>query len=710
MQYLAHKSEDGQRVQTIEEHLSGTASRCAAFAQAFGAGEEGRYAGSIHDLGKCSAEFQKRLNGDPHRPDHSTYGACVAFNRGRLPTALAVAGHHGGLPDLGNPQDLPNDPSLFGRLRRELPACFPPACPEPPAGGPPERIESQYQAAFFTRMLFSCLVDADFLDTEAFMLDGAVERGGYDTLDTLCRRLDAYTAKWENPTDALNRKRTEILHACTEKARSGRGLYTLTVPTGGGKTIASLSFALHHALENGLPRVIYVIPYTSIIEQNAEVFERILGAENVVQHHANVDWPEDAEEDLENPAMRRKQLAAENWDAPLIVTTAVQFFESLYANRSSRCRKLHNIANSVVIFDEVQMLPTGYLKPCTAAIAELVRRYNTTAVLCTATQPALEPLFREYLRTGGIEELCPRAADPCFDRYRLRAAGELTQETLAQRLNAEHQVLCVVNTRAQAVRLFEQLEPEGSFHLSTLMTPVHRKAVLDEIRIRLKEGKTCRVVSTSLIEAGVDVDFPAVYREEAGLDSILQAAGRCNREGKRDHAESVVWWFRLPEKTPPLFSVPVGVLRETALSFADLTCPEAIHAYFSGLLGVRAGGLDKAGVMQLHKAGKNGCRLPFREIADAVKLIDDRTTPVLIPIGGGADCLEQLRSGALSRALLRKAGRYSVSIYEQHLMRLTETGSVIRLADGLYALADTALYSDKTGLSLQADPGRLLFV
>ena len=347
--YLAHISEDGRK-QTVEEHLNGTAELCAQFAAVFGAEEQGRLIGLAHDIGKNSAEFQQRLCGGK-AVDHSTAGALECAKIGADWAAFCVAGHHGGLLDGGNKLDQAGEATLWGRLKKGMEGSIPkysrghslPTLSQPQMWGHDALTDS-----FLIHMLYSCLVDADYLDTEFFMKDGNVERGKYDSLPVLLKRLEKYIEPWWEPTKELNQWRCEILKACLDGGDKSRGLYTLTVPTGGGKTVASLAFGLSHAVQHGMERVIYVIPYTSIIEQNADVFRSILGKENVVEHHSGVQY--DPENDIDRDGYRQV-LASENWDAPIIVTTAVQFFESLYANRPSKCRKLHNIANSVIIFD-----------------------------------------------------------------------------------------------------------------------------------------------------------------------------------------------------------------------------------------------------------------------------------------------------------------------------------------------------------------------
>lgn len=450
-----------------------------------------------------------------------------------------------------------------------------------------------------TRMLFSCLVDADFLDTEQ-ALQGEKPRGGYANVKELLARLVRSVEPWlKEPKTALCARRNEILSRCLKGGDDARGLYTLTVPTGGGKTVASLAFALSHAVAQGMERVIYVIPYTSIIEQTANTFAERIGRENVLEHHSQAELGKD-EEDADDVETQRRRLACENWDAPVIVTTAVQFFESLYATRTSRCRKLHNMARSVIVFDEAQTLPMPMLKPCVFAVAELVRHYGATAVLCTATQPALGKLFAAYAPEYPMREIAPDP-DGLFDFFRrvtFRQEGQLTDAEVAQRLTEDERVLCVVNSRKRARAIYQMLPEEGRYHLSTLMTAQDREQTLKLVRQRLKNEETCRVVSTSLIEAGVDVDFPAVWREKAGLDSILQAAGRCNREGENALADSVVHIFSGEGNIPAEVKRRISPLEYVVANYADINTREAIAAYFGRLLWATGdAALDVEGVL-----------------------------------------------------------------------------------------------------------------
>lgn len=706
---LAHLSSDGHRIQTVQEHLEGTAKLAADFARPFGGESQACLAGLLHDIGKYSDDFQRRLAGGP-KVDHSTAGAKVAFSLHQPEVAFAVAGHHGGLPDGGGKRDTPETPTLFGRRKKEVPPCedWRSEVTLPDAHRPPLPKDG-FSTSFYIRMLYSCLVDADYLDTEAFMNGTTSGRGGGEPMDVLLQRLRDYVAPWWNPTSELNQKRCEILQRCFEQGRTAPpGLFTLTVPTGGGKTVSSLAFALTHAVAYQKRRVIYVIPYTSIIDQTASVFTRILGEENVLEHHSGSEATmKDRDTD---GAPSSKVLATENWDAPVIVTTAVQFFESLFANRSSRCRKLHNLADSVVIFDEAQTLPVAYLRPCVAAIGQLVRHYGVTAMLCTATQPALGPLFDELAPGLSLREIMedPAKLYTFFRRTTLRQAGEVTEEDLAGQLSATGQALCVVNSRATAQRLFGMLPREGCYCLTTLLCPADRKRLLAEIRARLQGGAPCRVVATSLIEAGVDLDFPAVWREEAGLDSVLQAAGRCNREGKRPADQSTVTVFRLAGQTVPnIILSSTEAARSVFHDFADPAEPDAIHAYFSLFLTLKGQEeLDRKGILPGFARDMEGRIFPFATAAERFKLIESPAVTVYLALPENETLIEALRAGNCSRTLYRRLGQYGVTVYPQHLAALQGVGAVEAVDKDTWILRDAALYDRNTGLSLDVPTGQ----
>ena len=709
--FLSHISEDG-REQTVIDHLNGTARRSAAFASDFGSEDFGRLVGLAHDIGKNSQAFQKRLKGGP-KVDHATAGAIECAKIGAAMSACCVIGHHGGLPDFGNPiADMPGEATFSGRLKKGLQSGRVsytwngrlPAVPSEPAFQ-----NDSYRLSMWTRMLYSCLVDADYLDTEEFMSGGNVQRGGYDSLPELWERFKRHIAGFFPPRSELNRLRCEILKSCMDAGSGQKGIYSLTVPTGGGKTVASLAFALRHAIENNMRRIIYVIPYTSIIEQNARVFRDILGEDNVIEHHSGAAF--DSDEEI-NGEKSRQRLASENWDAPVIVTTAVQFFESIYANRSSKCRKLHNIANSVIIFDEAQMLPTGALLPCVGAIASLVADFEATAVLCTATQPVLNDLIQSFTPEISVKEICPNTAQlyEHFRRVSFRTIGALSNAALADELCAQNQVLCIVNTRKSAQEIYQQMTGEGNFHLSTLMYPAHRQAILQTVRQRLEDGLPCRVISTSLIEAGVDVDFPTVYREMAGLDSIMQAAGRCNRNGKRDAAQSTVAIFTGETPAPKLFQQNIRAASEALKGDRDPGDPESIRRYFMAYRSLIGDNLDSGSVIERLRNGISGCLLPFRTVAEHFHMIDEDSMTVYIPLGEGEKLCEKLLSGFAGREIYRKAGRYSVSIYRQHYQSLLSAGDVRPLDEESGVLINPALYSSDTGLSLHADTGKAQFI
>lgn len=463
MPYYAHirQDENGETIyQTVAEHLTGTAALCREFAADFGAEADGDLMGLAHDLGKCTDAFQKRLLEGGPVVDHTTAGMLTCIKMKRPSAAACVAGHHGGLLDVGNLRTArAGEATLSGRFKKGVEGHYLERCGESGVTLPtlpPETPERDpLKASFRTRMLYSCLVDADFLDTERFM-DGERGRGGYDDLPTLLRRLKEYIAPWQNPKTALNKLRCKILNICLDTGSKPKGIYTLTVPTGGGKTVASLAFALRHAVAHGMKRVIYVVPYTSIIEQNAEVFREILGDGNVLEHHSGVQFELS---DGASPEEVRRALAAENWDMPVIVTTAVQFFESIYANRSSKCRKLHNLADSVIIFDEAQMLPLCHLRPCVAAMASLAEQFRSTLVLCTATQPSLGDLLHTYAPSCPITELCPQTAEE-YDSFR--------RVTFRQEGNLGGRCTCGKAQRAPAGALHREQPQGGAEHLCAL--------------------------------------------------------------------------------------------------------------------------------------------------------------------------------------------------------------------------------------------------
>jgi len=719
-EFYAHSTDstDKSDWQPLDAHLENVAKLAEGFAAVFGAGEWGRLAGLLHDAGKATAAFQRRLEGSSQRVDHSTFGARLAAERtgcfGLLLSYL-IAGHHGGLPDGGAQETelhyrlkqgkVPSDATLLPMADVKQDLSF------------PFQLSSEQRAgfslAFFTRMLFSCLVDADFLDTEGFCSpEKKAERpiGDAEHIPILKAKLDSHLVELTTkatPTP-VNRLRQEILTQCRAKAVFPPQVFSLTVPTGGGKTLSSLAFALEHAVANGHRRVIYAIPFTSIIEQNAGVFQQILGRDPVLEHHCNYKEKDDSDEAAYN---RRRGLAAENWDSPLVVTTNVQFFESLFSNKPSRCRKLHNIAGSVIVLDEAQAIPTEYLEPCLATLQELVEHYGCTVVLCTATQPALDD--KSSLRTAlpGVNEIIdePQKLYDGLCRTQVQFIGKLTDAELAARLEAEARILCIVSTKPQARALFEQIrEQEGVFHLSTNMYPVHRRRVLEAIRTRLKRGESCRVVSTSLVEAGVDLDFPVVYRAMAGLDSIAQAAGRCNREGRLNESGRLgqVYVYE-PEQPPrmPWLKRCATRASETLRSLpnADPLGLEAMRRYFELLYDVQEA--DKKKILSRFPSRRQLTAefcFPFREVAQEFSFIEDESIGVIIPSDPEAERLvQQLRFTKYPSVILRKLQQYSVAVRSHEYRTLDEAGALEILDERFPVLLNMAAYRDDVGLCIE---------
>ena len=702
MEYIAHLNEG--RIQTMKDHLCGTAELAGRFAGRFGKSDWGYACGMLHDIGKYSLAFQDKIkNNSDRRVDHSTAGAKACFEKGGMYSFMSycIAGHHSGLPDYGISSDLGDAPTLQGRKRKHIEDCGAykseihiPEIKTLPFPDP------DFSLSVFIRMLYSCLVDADFLDTEYFMKEGRTQRETGEEPSVLLEKLKKHVAGWllNEDTETVNGRRTEILRHCFECGHKERGIFQLTVPTGGGKTIASLAFALQHAVENQMDRVIYVIPYTSIIEQNAEVFRKILGEKNVLENHYNVDY-ESTEE------LKPMQLASENWDKPVVVTTNVQFFESLFANKSSKCRKLHNIANSVIIFDEAQMLPTDYLKPCIAVMEELAANFGSSIVLCTATQPALSPFFQ---RKMPVTELCPRVEEQFrfFERVTFQNIGTISEDELIEKLQKEEQALCIVNTKKRAQRLYQKMKGEGVFHLSTAMYPKHRRRVLDKIRQLVKDGKRCILISTSLVEAGVDLDFCTVYRQLAGVDSMIQAAGRCNREGKRAAQDSFAYLFQFEEKEyVPGQQLQIDVSKMLLSEGEDISSLHGIEKYFEALYHFRGESLDKKKIFEEFKDK----RYNFAKAAKEFKLIEENTLTVFISREEEAEeLLWQIKHQGYTKSGMRKAGQYCVQLYENDIEKLRGAGMLRLISEDIedfYELVDSGQYSEEMGLDLGIEFG-----
>lgn len=733
--------------EVLEDHLQRVARLAADSADTFRSSEWGRLAGLWHDLGKYHDSFQQYLRtGSPSHP-HSGAGAAFARERNGesgLYLAWVIAGHHAGLANPaagieGGPRALRD--RLMDALKVELPGTLQNApahitsesIPPPPdwtGQKPGESAEdARLRVELWLRFLFSALIDADRLATEAFCNPemARLRPGCYDTIPVLRERIESHLDDFmaRIPADDLgrpiNRARREISDSCAVAAQWEPGLFSLTVPTGGGKTLAAMRFALRHAETHGLRRVIVVIPFTSIIEQNAARYTEILGAGNVLEHHSNLDTEKSALRHGEQLTARH-ELAAENWDAPVIVTTTVQFFESLLTNHPSRARKVHNIAGSVIVLDEVQSLPVGYLKCLLDVLGQLATHYRCSVVLSTATPPALRK--RETLPDGltDVREIIgnPRELSAQLRRVRYEwpdpDADPVQWDDLALRVSEHSQILAVVHRRADAWelarRLAQLVDPGSVFHLSALMCPAHRTEVLGRVCEALENKRPCRLVSTQLIEAGVDVDFPVVFRAMAGLDSVVQAAGRCNREGKLQRGRVVV--FTPPTEPPP------GTLRDArdvarimlrAASTLDADDPDVQEEYFRRL---HAGAKLDARHIQRERRGLN-----FATVARDFRMIEDAfTRPVVIPWGEGADRVDNLTQalarlpfkngepGTRSLRLLYRALQpFTVSVHEKAFQAARSAGAIEEPAPGLAVLSRAHLchYSDMYGLRIGDD-------
>jgi CRISPR-associated endonuclease/helicase Cas3 len=627
-----------------------------------------------------------------------------------------IAGHHAGLADWENAdagrsqlsQRIQQTQLLNHVIAAGLPESIldqPEPTSKPPKGSSP---------ALWIRLLFSCLVDADFLDTESFMnSENTAQRSRYPNLTELATTFDSYIENLcaQAPSSKVNDIRLKVLDWCLNTAEKPPGIYSLTVPTGGGKTLSSMAFALRHAVKHSKRRIVYVIPYTSIVEQTANVLREIFGDACVLEHHSNFD-PEDE--------TVQSRLACENWDAPVIVTTNVQFFESLFAVRTSRVRKLHRLVNSVVILDEAHLLPADFLKPIVQLLDELANAHQVTVLLSTATQPALQSNEQNGCFKGmkQITEIIP---DPSALYQQLKRTTVILPKNLdqpvdpkglAELLFGHDKVLCIVNRRDEC-RELHALMPPGTVHLSANMCGKHKSDVIDHIKRSLKEGRVVRVVSTQLVEAGVDFDFPVVYRAFSGIDSIAQAGGRCNREGLAENGNVHVFvpWKRAPRGH--LSHMEAACREVLRLKPNEILSPEAFNLYFQHLYWMKGKELDKFDILGHLKPADQQLSIRFREAALKFKIIDDADQQtVLVRYGDGAELIETLQHAGPERRLLRKLQRFSVSIPQCIFKNLLARGDIIEVCEGFFSQSYDGLYHPETGfLADQAgftDPGSLI--
>ena len=733
MNYYAHTAETATgerdpnklRWQPLSDHLQNVANKAREFAEPLGFADVAKLAGLLHDLGKYSGPFQEYLAGErlgSVETHHAVYGAALAFKREWLGPAFAIAGHHAGLHNVSDLQELVCGEKYDAMNRlNPLVKWF-----EAELGKIPEELaepefakcaEDKAVIEFYVRMLFSCLVDADFLDTEQF----STEQERYPVkLDAplLLKRLQAHRGKFDSFGE-LNQLRNRVFEDCLAKAAEPAGFFSLTVPTGGGKTLSGMAFALEHAWRHGMQRVIVVIPYLSIIEQNAAEYRKVLDPQNegiVIEHHSAVVAKDDDEEQGRSP----EELAAENWDAPVIVTTSVQFIESLFANRTSKCRKLHNIANSVVLLDEVQTLPSHLLNPLLHVLRDLQKHYCTSFVFSTATQPAF---IRSTSLSNGfdVNEVKEIASQPSelfqkLDRvvYEVRST-ESDWSELAEEWANEPQALGVVNTRKQAAEWWELLRGqklEGVLHLSSAMCAEHRTKVLVEAQWRLENDNPCWLVATQVIEAGVDIDFPLVYRALGPLDSIVQAAGRCNREGLLPDKGRVVVFRPTDAKLPGgVYRVATDIAARLLdqLSADDLSGkPDLFRRYFGELFQYVPTDHQRRRESSIQEDRE---ALRFREVARKAKVISDDTRAVIAPRERALEKVAAIRErtqidgSRFTRKDLRDLQRFMVNLHLRDFQKADKMGLLRPLLPGMeLSVLDEAAYHEHLGVVIDQRP------
>jgi len=724
--YYAHSTSDQSRAnwQRLPEHLMEVAKLAERFGQRVGFAKAAHLAGLLHDVGKYTKAFQARLHGAKWRVDHSTAGAAIVRHLAKSAKpddrlvadliAYAIAGHHAGLPDKQGESFSTLSERLKGFSESTLDSVWKTEIEPDVTGLLPafnwerkDQSKAAFQLAFLGRMIFSCLVDADFKDTERFY--ARIERRDVDRewpalqsiLPSLIKAFDQYMNEKRDLETAINRLRAEILDYVRSRAPEAPGLFTLTVPTGGGKTLASLGFALDHAKVHGHERIIYAMPFTTIIDQAAAIFRRVLDEGVVLEHHSAIEdeRPPDSEPgdaDSTRADKEKLKLAMEDWAAPVVVTTNVQFFETLFAARTSRSRKLHSIPRSIVILDEAQTLPRPLLAPSVQALDELARNYGCTIVLCTATQPALDARHFGAGHPAALplagRELAPdpaRLSDQ-LERVAIVHAGDLDDATLVAALAGTEQGLVIVNTRKHALALYRAAQAanlNGLVHLTTRQCAAHRREILEEVRRMLRDKLPCRLIATSLVEAGVDLDFPKGWRAEAGLDQIAQAAGRINREGRRPVDESILTVFRAPDNPPPPEIKGLsGDMARIIGKHEKLLSPEAIADFF-GEVYWRLGreGLDAKAILDDLRIGGGDTNFYYRTVAEKFRMIESGMVPVIVPRDEKArDALARLGIKAIpSGAIARDLQTYIVQVPPRARARLIECGHVMFFEESL---------------------------
>ena len=704
---ISHVRKQDMVIQSNYDHQLGVAKLAERFASIFGMGDFGRILGLLHDKGKEQIEWQKYIQGVTgynkeythikSGPNHAYVGAAIAQRQYPMIAPLIaqpIAGHHRGLYDYCDfveeiKRDIPYEVTIDKAISYHSPRIA--------------QLE-RYDLHHLVRMLFSCLVDADSLDTEAFITpEQAQLRGSHISMPELLALLEKHLdeLKRKAPDTEVNRIRNYVQEQCVNQSQGKVGFYSLTVPTGGGKTLSSVLWALHHAVKNGLQHIIIAIPYTSIIVQTASILKKIFGEDNVLEHHSNVN-PDDCS-DIE--IRECIQLATENWDYPIIVTTNVQLFESLFSNKRSDCRKLHNIAKSIIILDEVQTLPLNFYKPITQTLDTFHRVFGTSILFTTASQPILSGRIEganpmaSFDAIKAVHEIIPIEAR-LYDKLRRVKLqfieGSKSYDEIANELSKYQKVLCIVNTRRDAKELYDRLPQEGfRLHLSRMMCPAHVSDTIEQIKdvLNASDDQPIRVIATQLIEAGVDIDFPVVFRQEVGLDSILQAAGRCNREGKHGICTTFIFNLGKEHPLPPGYISQTNNARLNMGKRQDWFAPETMNCYFRQLHS-RIDSFDKNHIEEL--LYKPECE--FEEAAHQFHLIDDQSISVIINWNDSLELYQQLISQGPSYSLMKKLAKYSVNIRTWDFERLKSIEAIEETYEKIYAIINPIYYDSDTGL------------
>ena len=715
MEYIGHTSDDGRK-QLLLDHLNGTSKLCRENANEFWA-DIAEFVGQIHDIGKYTSGFQKRINGAENiRVEHAICGAkevAKAPPKSYVPMIeYCVAGHHSGLPDGGTKVDGEEDSTLHGRMKRKT-GDYSAYENEVKLEYPKDNLRELFDVSnqreiierysFFTRYLFSCLTDADFIDTERFVTsntDRGIDGDFQKAYEKVCEKLNSFKIETK-----LQESRSIIQEQVYKSVESNANVYTLNMPTGSGKTLCSIRAALKTAIENKKKRIIYVIPYVSIIEQTAKVFEDIFGdVLPVLQHHSNYDFDDDKNEDENEITSEKLKRSCENWDAKLIVTTNIQFFESLYHYKGRRLRKLHNLADSVIIFDEIHMLPIDYIQPCLRAIGYVTKYLNSTAILMSATMPNYDKFMERYMSGVKIENAVKDTSlFNVFDKCRYEYIGKCELASLAEKAQEYDNALIIVNKRKTARELYD-ICSGNKYHLSTYMTPLHRSEIIAKIKEDIKNGINTTVISTSLIEAGVDLDFKAVFREIAGIDNILQSGGRCNREGKMDMGDVFVFEtdggnYQTKKKSDII--IRANITRNLFEEFENISTDKCIKEYYGRLLNYKEKKIEENTITAIMGNDLRIDGIPFRTYAESFNFIDNQVIGIVIPCDENRGLIKELKDGKLS--VKRNLQRYSASVNKDEFKELFQIGIIETLDCGVCILANTDYYKSDVGLTLEND-------